>query len=160
MNNPMTNLFATFISLTEIRKIQNDIKEVERQGSKKWKLFYRCRLTSKFAKEAIRQYNKRYKRTYYRFKKIILAEKAIEEESKIRLFFKVCTKTYRKNSRDIRKGRKHRRCRRTCDHFRATIERYKSFNITITVRNLDKETGKLELYPSKDRRGHLRNPKK
>uniref|UniRef100_A0A0K0EZR1 Uncharacterized protein n=1 Tax=Strongyloides venezuelensis TaxID=75913 RepID=A0A0K0EZR1_STRVS len=59
----------------------------------------------------------------FKFKKLLIAEKLIENPSKIRVFFFACLKPCKRHFKHKRNDKMFKRRRRICDLFRATYER-------------------------------------
>uniref|UniRef100_A0A0N5C5J4 Uncharacterized protein n=1 Tax=Strongyloides papillosus TaxID=174720 RepID=A0A0N5C5J4_STREA len=142
-----TLFIAIFISIIETRHLaKTSFAGDQEVCRRKWEsLSKKCWHSIEIAKKATKLYNKKYN-TNYKYRKLALAEKAVEPPLRIRIFFIACTKKSDRHSKNKQNNRNSKRQGRTCDHFRVKFEKVKSGRPIISVRNLnyEKETGTRE----------------
>uniref|UniRef100_A0A0K0FCX4 Uncharacterized protein n=1 Tax=Strongyloides venezuelensis TaxID=75913 RepID=A0A0K0FCX4_STRVS len=112
-----------FIGLTETKHNRFDSEDDKKHFRIKWHPYCtKCGPSLLAAKRATKYYNKKYYTHPFKFEKLLIAEKSVENPSKIRVFFFACLTPCKKNFKHKRdnmfKGR-----RRICDLFRATYEK-------------------------------------
>uniref|UniRef100_A0A0N5C5J3 C2H2-type domain-containing protein n=1 Tax=Strongyloides papillosus TaxID=174720 RepID=A0A0N5C5J3_STREA len=115
---------AIFINFTETRHNRFVSEEDEGHFRFKWHPYCtNCGRSLNVAIKATKYYNMNYYTHPFKFDKLLIAEKSIENPSRIRVFFFACLKPCKRHFEHKRSHKMHRRRGRICDLFRATYER-------------------------------------